>query len=178
MANSSPENIICVGIIVSAHGIRGAVKIKPFTTEPLDLENYCEILLNKEGQAFPTITISGTKKDLLIAKVEGTTTRNDAETLKGTELFIMRDQLPEPEEGEFYYEDLVGLRVVSTDQADIGTVTAVHDFGAGDIIEIQLKDSDKTEMFAFTEENIPEINIPEGYLVLHLPEMEYVRDGE
>ena len=108
-------------------------------------------------------------KNGFIARIKGVTDRNQAEALRGTELRVDRDKLPEPHEGEFYHADLIGLKADTTRGEPYGDVIAVHDFGAGDLLEIQLAGSSKTELIAFTAETVPAIEIANGRIVIVPP---------
>ena len=174
-----PENkkLICVGIITSAHGIKGAVKIKSFTEDPVDIAGY-PALYGADGITKFNIKILSENGDVLIVEVAGVKSRNDAEKLGGTELYVYRDMLPETNEDEFYYEDLIGMGVRLADNGkSIGKVSAVYNHGAGDIIELKLN-SGKVELLAFTEQNVPEVNISEAYIAIIFPEAEFVPDND
>ena len=133
---------IIVGKILSAHGIKGAVKYLSFTENPDTLFKlkplYCgdkEITLKKSGPH---------------ATIEGIADRTQAETCRSRELWVWRNQLPEPTNNQYYIEDLIGLNVIAADGEELGTVLSFHNFGAGDIMEIKLKD-ETTEMFGFEQ---------------------------
>lgn len=172
------RKLICVGIITSAHGIKGAVKIKSFTEDPADIANYSP-LLSADGNTKYDIKILSENSEMLIAEVKDVKTRNDAEILGGTELFIYRDMLPEVSEDEFYYEDLIGMQARSDhNNKVVGIITAVYNHGAGDIIEIKLNNSGKTELLIFSKENVPEVNIKEGYITINFPEVEFLAGND
>ncbi len=151
---------ICLGKITGVHGVRGEVKLKSFTQDPKDIANYGTLENEAQTKTFE-IKIVGYSKELLRAKIKGVDDRNIAETLIGTELWATRDVLPELEEEEFYHTDLVDLKVI-IDGQEVGKVLEMHNFGAGDIIEISLHG--KREMLPFTLEYVPVINIKEGYV--------------
>ena len=127
------QNLICVAKIVAAHGIKGQVKLKVFAS---DLSIYKKFFL-KNNEILLLNKIQIKSADVAIAFVNGVNDRNQAETLKGTELFITKDQLPQLTDDEFYYENLVGIDVI-VDNEKIGTVSGVFNFGAGDFCEIKL----------------------------------------
>lgn len=163
-----------MGIITSAHGIRGAVKLKSFTQDPLSIAGYSPLYNSDASRKFD-IKIDSDKGDMLVVKIKGVATRNEAELLVGTELFVYRDMLPETDEDEFYYEDLIGLHVKSAvNNVDIGVVTALYNYGAGDILEITLNEDGKTQLLAFTGENVPEVHVKEGYILINMPEIEFL----
>jgi len=166
MASGSDRHVV-LGIITSAHGIRGEVKLKSFTEDPEAIVGYGPL----ETAAGGTLEISALKpsKNGFIARIKGVTDRNQAEALRGTELRVDRDKLPEPPEGEFYHADLVGLKAETSSGEPYGNVVAVHDFGAGDLVEIQLTGSSKTELIAFTAETVPAIEIANGRIIVVPP---------
>ena len=163
--------VLCV--ITGAHGVSGRVKIKPYTEEPENILAYGE-LTDDSGTLYP-LDITGMAKGQLLCSIDGVTDRNAAEKLRGTKLGVPSDRLPEPEEGSFYIEDLVGLRVCTSEGEDVGKVKAVHNFGAGDMVEIQ-PPSGKTELFAFTDANFPEVDIAAGTLTFCAPERIIVKE--
>lgn len=163
------SNLVAIGVIKGAHGIRGQVKIQSFTDAPSALLDYGDVF-DASGKKLH-ITLNGGTSSGLIATIRGVNNRNDAETMKGAELFIDASMLPDADEDsdEFYYHDLIGMKVVDAAGATLGKVVAVHNFGAGDILELQLK-TGKKEMFTFTERNFPEIRRAEKEIVADLPE--------
>lgn len=151
--NSSKD--IIIGKIANIHGVKGLVKILP----------YCEDLSLIEEVSTHKITLKNQSGKYILASIEGVNSREDAEKLKGTELFVSRDALPEPEDGEFYYEDLKGLKVIDENGNDIGTVKSVDNFGAGDLLEIKHKSGD-TFFHPFTDEYVPEVNLENKTLTI------------
>src|SRR6201992_41093 len=126
---------VCVARIGAAHGVRGAVKLWSFTEDPFAVTRYGP-LSTKDGARSFEVTHAREAKGFLVATLKGVTTRNEAERLNGVELYVARDKLPETEAGEYYYADLIGLAAVTTAGEPLGRVLAIHNFGAGDIIEI------------------------------------------
>ncbi|MEA3151290.1 MAG: rRNA processing protein RimM, partial [Gammaproteobacteria bacterium] len=126
---------ICVARIGAAHGVRGAVKLWPFTEDPLAVMDYGP-LTTKDGARQFEVTHARPAKDHLVATIKGVATREDAERLNGIELYIAREKLPATDEDEYYHADLIGLAAVNAANEPIGRVLAIHNFGAGDIIEI------------------------------------------
>jgi len=164
---SGSDHHVVLGIITSAHGIRGEVKLKSFTEDPEAIAGYGPLGTKAGG----TLQIEWLKpsRNGFIARIKGVTDRNQAEALRGTELHVDRSKLPEPVEGEFYYADLIGLQAETPDGDVYGKVIAIHDFGAGDLMEVQLTGSSKTELIAFTAESIPVIEIANGRIVVVPP---------
>ena len=123
----------------------------------------------RRGRTFEIRVVRVTPKGV-VARVKGVTDRTAAEALKGTELFTTRENLPDPDDDEFYHADLIGLAAIGPDGAAIGTVTAVANHGAGDVIEIALAGSRQTELIPFTKAFVPEVSIAKGQILVHLPE--------
>jgi 16S rRNA processing protein RimM len=163
-AMARPDRVL-MGAIVGAHGVRGQVRVKSFAAAAKDIASYGP-LEDARGRAY-TLTVKGGADDIVIASIDGITDRDQAEKLKGTELFVRRDALPAPEDGAFYHADLVGLDVRLKDGTAFGTVRAVHDFGAGDSLEIARTDGDV--MVPFTKAAVPVVDIAGGFIVLDPP---------
>ncbi len=169
---------ICIGKIVGAHGIRGEVKIHSYADDPMDMVAYGTIT-NKAGTHSFDIHIRSTNDTILIASIAGVTDRNTAESLRNTELFIDRNQLPVLDEADaFYVEDLKGLSVVlDSDASTYGTVKQVHNFGASDILEIETC-SGKSELFALSKAIFPTIDVKAGRMTIILPLVDYVQESD
>lgn len=174
---SIDHSMICVAVITSAHGIKGAVNVKSLTEYPEDFVSYGKLYCKHQEKEYKLKIIS-TKKDRIIALVEGSDNRNDAEQLKGVKLFVPESSLPEIPEDEFYYQDLVGLDVVLTSGELFGTVQDVKNYGSCDILEIKLMDNKNEHLLAFTKDLVPEINIEEGYIVADIPEIKMSGDND
>ncbi len=161
------DKLIVMGVITGAHGIRGEVRIKSFTEAPEDIASHGPLHVN-DGPKKLTIASLRPRKGVLIARIEGVNDRNAAEALKGVRLKLPRAALPEPDEDEFYYSDLEGLEVLDESGRPLGRVRAVHNFGAGDLLEIQ-PPSGKSFYVPFSRDNVPQVNISAGRLVARLP---------
>ena len=162
----------------AAHGVRGEVKLWSFTEDPLAVADYGP-LESKDGTRQFVIAALRPAKDFLIARVEGVADRNAAEALRNVELYLPRERLPAIDEDDtWYYADLVGLAAVAPDGASLGTVAAVHNFGAGDIVEIAPAGGGKTLLLPFTEAVVPEVDIKARRMVVVLPEEIEARVGE
>jgi 16S rRNA processing protein RimM len=159
---------ICVARIGAAHGVRGAVKLWTFTEDPLAVQHYGP-LATKDGTRQFEVTHAREAKGHLVATLKGIATREEAERLNGVELYIARDQLPETDEDEYYHADLIGLAAVTADDAPIGRVVAIHNFGAGDIIEIAPSHG-ATMLLPFTNAVVPTVDLAGGRVVIELPE--------
>ncbi len=159
---------ICVARIGAAHGVRGAVKLWTFTEDPLAVKDYGP-LMTKDGARQFEVTQAREAKDHLVATIKGVATREDAERLNGIELYIARDKLPATDDDEYYHADLIGLAAVNAANEPIGRVLAIHNFGAGDIIEIApLKGT--TLLLPFTNAVVPEVDLAGGRVVIALPQ--------
>ena len=159
---------ICVARIGAAHGVRGAVKLWTFTEDPLAVQHYGP-LATKDGTRQFEVTHAREANGHLVATLKGIATRDEAERLNGVELYIARDQLPETDEDEYYHADLIGLAAVTADDAPIGRVIAIHNFGAGDIIEIAPPHG-STMLLPFTNAVVPTVDLAGGRVVIELPE--------
>lgn len=159
---------VCLGAVTGAHGVRGLVKVKPFTENPDDVAAYGPVEDEPGGRRF-ALAVTGRQKDAVIVRVDGVTDRDAAEALRGTRFYVARSALPEPADGEFYHADLIGLAVVTAGGETLGRVTAMHDFGAGDLIEYVGADG-KPRMLPFTEAAVPEVDIAGGRIVVDPPE--------
>ncbi len=159
------SNLLCVGVIVGAHGVRGAIRIKSFTAQPADLAAYGPVE-DDQGRRF-RLTLLGEAKGVVLAKLAGVADRDAAEALKGVKLWVDRSALPKPDEDEFYYSDLVGLAAERTDGSPMGRVKGVFDFGGGDIIEICGPEG--AVMLPFTRAVVPVVDIAGGRLVIDPP---------
>ncbi len=154
--------------MIGAQGLKGAVKTKVFTASPEALSRYA-VLHDKNGKRFEITAFRPGKPGEAVMSFQGVDTREAAEALKGTQLFVARDKLPEPDEEEFYHADLIGLEARDSEGRVIGKVTSIHNFGAGDVIEITRADGD-TVLLAFTRETVPHIDIPGGHILVAVPE--------
>ena len=156
---------ICVAQIGGAHGIRGEVKLKSFTGDPMAVKDY-GALTTEDGSASFEIEAARPAKGHLVARLRGVHDRNAAEQLTNLKLFVPRDRLPPPAADEFYHADLIGLSAVTADGAAVGTVVAIHDFGAGDILELRPPAGGASLLLPFTDTFVPSIDIAGGRIVV------------
>jgi 16S rRNA processing protein RimM len=164
------DRYICVGKITGAHGIRGYVKVFSHTQDPAAIGKF-KSLVSKDGKRCFELRVVSQQKSHLIVAIEGVNDRNAAEALRHTELYVQRELLPAPKEGSYYFEDLKGLRVELSDGSVFGKVVELHNYGAGDIIEILCDKTKRTEMFSFDEMTIPVVDLDVGRVVLNPPEV-------
>ena len=167
---------ILLGVVTAAHGIKGEVKVKTFTQSPEGLGAYGPVIL-EDGRRFEITALRSSKPDEAVVRFSGIADRNTAESLKGQRLYVPRAALPSTEPGEFYYADLVGLRAEDRSGKFLGTVCRVHNFGAGDVIEIELSRG-TTEFLAFSDANVPAVDIAAGRIVINLPRDAEEGEGE
>lgn len=177
MTVTADEPRICVGKVVGAHGVRGQVKLKSFTLDPADVVAYGP-LFDETGARRFKVALSGVPKDgVFVARLDGVADRDAAEALKGLTLYALRSALPAPEEEEFYYADLVGLRAETDDGELFGEVTAVHDFGAGDVLELRKADG-RVAHLPFTRVVAPVVDVKGGRILVRPPDEVEVRGDE
>jgi 16S rRNA processing protein RimM len=165
---------ICLGAVTGAQGVRGAVRIKPFTQRPEDVAAYGAVE-DEDGRRSWTIRLVGKAKGVVIGKIAGIDDRDAAEALKGVRLYVARSALPPPQEEEYYHADLLGLVVELRDGTMLGRVRAVHDFGAGDSIEVE-RAAGGTVLVPFSKAAVPVVDLAGGRLVVDPPEGLF--DGE
>src|SRR5450755_2978029 len=158
---------ICIARIGAAHGVRGAVKLWTFTEDPLAVKAYGP-LVTKDGTRSFEVATAREAKGHLVATLKGIATREDAERLNGLELYVAREKLPATDEDEYYHADLIGLAAVTAANAPLGRVTAIHNFGAGDIIEIAPPHG-APMLLPFTNAVVPTVDLATGRVVIELP---------
>lgn len=158
---------ICIARIGAAHGVRGEVRLWTFTEDPLAVLHYGP-LTTRDGSRTFEVTKAREAKDHLVATIKGVTDRNAAEKLNRLELYIARDRLPEPDDDEYYHADLIGLAAETTAGEPLGRVLAIHNFGAGDIIEIA-PPTGSTLLLPFSNAVVPTVDIKGGRVVIELP---------
>lgn len=165
---ASPQKLL-MGRIGAAHGIKGEVRIQSYTEDPLAIMDYGPLATNRSGLVIEILE-ARTTTNVLVARLKGVADRNAAEKLNGVELYVDRDLLPEIEdEDDFYHADLIGLRAQLEDGTLVGLVTAVPNFGAGDLLEVRDERSGDTYLYPFSKAVVPEVRIADGYLVLVPP---------
>ena len=159
---------VLLGVVIGAQGLRGEVRVKSFTADPASLKDYGP-LRTRDGRAFEVKSARALKDDLLAVHFRGVDDRTAAEALKGVELHVSRTALPKADEEEFYHADMIGLAAEDTEGRHIGKVSAIHNFGAGDVIEIARADGD-TVLLPFTRERVPTIDLEGRRIVIAEPE--------
>jgi 16S rRNA processing protein RimM len=168
---------ILVGIILGAHGIKGDVRLKSLTDNPEDIKTYGELMTDTPQLLIKIQTLKPKADDVFLARLQGVTDRTAAEHLKGTKLYIESSQLKETASDEYYAADLVGLSVKDSQGNVIGTVLALYNFDAGDLVEIRLADK-STVMIPFNQESCPEINVAGGYITVNETVLEMFQNAK
>ena len=169
-SKSGGETRVLLGSFANAHGIRGEVQVRTFTGTPEAIASYGPLSDKAGTRTFKLKVVRVTDKGI-IARVDGISDRNAAETLKGIDLYVDRAKLPVASDGEYYHADLIGLRAVSPDGDEIGKIIAVANFGASDLLEIQLKGGTATEYVPFTDACVPSVDLAAGVATVVMPEM-------
>ena len=159
---------VLLAAVMGAQGLKGEVKVKLFTAAPDALPRY-GALHTKDGRKLKITAYRPAKEGEAVIAFAGISDRNAAEAMRGTELFVTRDALPQTDADEFYHADLIGLEARDHEGRIIGKVSALHNYGASDVIELSRDDGDHVLM-AFTRETVPVLNIAEGYIVVAVPE--------
>lgn len=159
---------VCVGALAGAYGVRGEVRLKSFCSDPSAIADYAPLVTEDGGKSFD-IKITRTVSNGFAARLSGVGTREEAEALKGTRLYAERDKLPSLPDDEFYHADLIGLEVYDTGGMVLGTVGAVHNHGAGDLLEVRLLGVSSTVLLPFTRDVIPTVDLSLGRLIADPP---------
>jgi len=159
---------VLLAAVIGAQGLKGEVKVKTFTQAPEALRAY-GVLHDGKGRTYEIAAFRPAKPGEAVIAFRGIADRNAAEALKGTELFVPREELPAPDENEFYHADLIGLEAFDSEGRLVGRIAAIHNFGAGDVVAITRADGDEV-LLAFTAETVPEIDIAGGRVRIAVPE--------
>ena len=166
----SPEadRRVLLGHIADAHGIRGEVKIRSYTSDPADIAAYGPLSDDDGRRSFviQSHRVSGSK---VVARIEGISDRDAAEALKGVGLFVARDRLPRTEDEEWYVSDLIGCRALESDGGTFGQVVGVHSFGAGDLLEIKPAGRSVTVLLPFTRACVPAVDLAASEIIVAPP---------
>src|SRR5262245_18319774 len=160
---------IVVAQIGAAHGIRGEVRLFSFTGDPMAVADYGPLETEDGSRSFEIETVRPAK-DHLVARLRGVHDLKAAEQLRNLKLYVPRSRLPPPDEEEYYHADLIGLAVVMRDGKEFGTVVAIQNYGAGDLVEVAPAAGGPTVMLPFTDSVVPVVDIAAGRLVVEPPE--------
>lgn len=168
---------ICVAQIGAAHGVRGEVRLRSFTAEPEAFKRYGPLETEDARRTIEIVSLRP-QKDFFVARLRGVDDRNAAEALRNLLLYVPRGRLGEAEEDEFFHADLIGLAVIDRAGATLGTIAAVENFGAGDLIEVVPADGGASYYLPFTKRVVPEIDIASGRVVVDPPTEVDAEEGE
>lgn len=160
---------VCLGAIAGAFGVRGEVRLKPFTADPAAIADYGPLETEDGARAFE-ITLTRAVKNGYAARLSGIATREAAEALRGTRLYADRGALPALEEDEYYYTDLIGMTVVALDGTELGRVKAVQDYGGGDFLEVMAPGRKAPALLPFTREAAPHVDVAARQIVADPPD--------
>jgi 16S rRNA processing protein RimM len=161
------DDAVLLAAVLSAHGLKGEVKLKLFTENAEALRSY-GVLTTNDGREIELTSSRAAKGDEIVAQFKGFSDRDGAESLKGQRLFVPRSVLPPPEEEEFYHADLIGLRAKRENGSLLGSVVAIHNFGAGDVIEIVDQNS-ISHFISFTREAVPLVDLEQKRIIVAMP---------
>ena len=170
------KDLVLVGVVGAPHGVRGEVRLKSFTEDPAAAGDYGPVQA-EDGRSFALEVLRSLKDDMVVARIAGVDDRDAAAALTHLRLFVPRDRLPPPEEDEFYASDLVGLAVVDGSGEALGSVKAVVDYGAGDILEID-RPGGSAVLLPFTKAFVPRVDIAAGRIVVDPPAGIFDADDE
>ncbi len=160
------KTLVLLGRFGAPHGVRGEIRLQSFTAEPLSIADYGPLFDKSSARRFVLKGAREQGRDILVVSVEGVTSRDAAQQLTGVELYLPRENLPAPEEDEFYLADLIGLSVENEAGAALGKVIALRNFGAGDILEVLPQTGGETQFYPFTKVLAPIVDIPGGRIVV------------
>lgn len=162
------DDTILVGSLAGAFGVAGDVRLKSYCATAEDIAAYAP-LTSRSGREFDQIVITGMTKGALIARISGIRTREEADALRGTDLFAPRARLPQLPDDEFYHADLIGLQVFDTGGTALGRVKAVPNHGAGDLLEVILPGASATVLLPFTRAAVPTVDLAAGRIIADPP---------
>ena len=160
---------VIVGAIGGAFGVHGEVRLKSYCADPAAIADYAP-LFTEDGRSFAQVILTGQTKNGFTARMDGITSKEEADDLRNVSLFAERSIMPAADDDEFYYTDLIGLTVVDTGGATLGTVKNVMDHGAGDLLEISVPGTSETVLLPFTQAAVPTVDVSAGRIIADPPE--------
>ena len=160
---------VCIGAIAGAFGVRGEVRLKSFCSDPEAIASYGPLTTEDGGRSF-RVTLTRSIPNGFAARLSGVTSKEEADALRGVSLYVGRDRLPALGDDEFYHADLIGLTVYDTGGGVVGTVSAVHNHGAGDLLEVRRAGPKSAALLPFTREIVPTVDLAAGRIVADIPE--------
>ncbi len=168
--------LIKAGKIVAPHGIRGGLKIYSYLENAADFGKYKSFIVDGQLQE---LALNFVKENVAVVHFKNVTKREMAEALVNKEVYLDKNLLPQPKQDEFFYGDLIGMKVINRENGqEIGEVASVDNFGAGDVIEIKFNSDGKKQMFAFTKKTFPKIDVSKKHIVAELPEIEFAEESK
>jgi len=167
---AAPDRLIPLGVFGAPHGVRGELRVKSYTQDPKAIGAYGDLTDKAGVKTFRHSALRLVKDDMLVVRLAGVGSREEAEKLNGVALFARRRQLPPPSDDEFYHDDLVGLDAVTREGEALGRVVALRNFGAGDILEIAPPGPSETLLFPFTKAVAVEMDFERGRIVIVPPQ--------
>ncbi|MBT6204480.1 MAG: ribosome maturation factor RimM [Alphaproteobacteria bacterium] len=168
--SADPKDWVCLAVAGAPKGVRGALRLTCYNESPSDIAGFNPLHAGPGGRLLSVSVIEHPKPNQVVVKIEGIEDRDAAAALNGTRFFVPRSRMPEPEDDEFYHHDLIGLSVVDQQDGPLGTVRAVLDFGAGELLEVVRANNRSTFMLPFTNEVVPTIDLAAGRVVVDPPE--------
>jgi 16S rRNA processing protein RimM len=165
------SDLVLLGRITGAHGLKGEVKIATFTAQAADIAAYGPLTSADGTRSFKIASLRSAGGSV-IARLSGVTGRNEAEKLRGTGLYVLRAALPPAEEDEYYHSDLIGLAAVSPDGEELGEIIAIQNYGAGDLLEIRAPGSRRTELVPFEQAYVPKVDLEASRVTIVMPAYE------
>ncbi len=163
------ESRICVGVISGSYGVHGELRVKSFCAVPEDIETYSP-LTTEDGKRSFALALVRPMKNGFVARIAEVATKEQADALRGTQLFARRTDLPTLPDDEYYYSDLTGLEVFDTGGTSLGHVKSVQNHGAGDLLEVQVPGSSASVLLPFTVAVVPTVDLASGRIVADPPE--------
>ncbi|WP_343503255.1 ribosome maturation factor RimM [Alloyangia pacifica] len=163
------DEMICVGVLGGAFGVNGEVRLKSYTADPEAIADYAP-LTSEDGSRSFDLQITRPLKGGFAARLSDVRTKEEADALKGLQLFAPRDRLPDLPDDEYYYTDLIGLTVLDTGGAEIGKVKAVLNHGASDLLELIVPGASSTVLLPFTRAVVPTVDLASGRIIADPPE--------
>jgi len=172
-----PQDLVLVGIFGAAHGVRGEVRLKSYTGDPMAIADYPRLTDESGKTKFKIVSARPVKDDILVARVDGIADRTAAEKLTNISIYMPRADLPPADEEEFYHADLIGLRAETRDGVLIGTIANVLNFGAGDILDVRPELGDNL-LLPFTKKVVPIVEIANRRVIVDMPDEVIVREED
>lgn len=166
---TSSNTLICVGAVAGSYGVHGEIRLKSFCADPMAIEDYVPLCTEDGARSF-SLKLTGQIKNGFSAELGGIETKEQADAIKGLRLFVPRDRLPGLPDDEFYHSDLIGLSVFDTGGRALGKVGAVHNHGAGDLLDVQGPGLSSGVLVPFTLECVPTVDLNAGRIVIDPPE--------